>query len=233
MTLQEAIEARHSVRRYQDRPIEDDKIDVILSHIEQYNKESGLHIQFVRNEPKAFSTGIFKYGQFEGVNNYLVLVAPRGQQYDIPVGYYGQRLVLLMQTLGLNTCWVALTFKNIKDAYELRQGEQLRLVIACGYGQNQGTPHPQKKPLEDFFTDKRQRDATLPVPDWFMRGMRAALLAPTAVNQQKFMFHLMDDNQVWVRSRFTPFGNALYDLGIVRCNFETAAGADLFTWYNG
>ena len=225
MDLMEAIRERHAVRKYKDRPIEAEKIEKIQKLIDECNRKSGLHIQLVTNEPLAFSTGIFKYGQFSGVRNYLALVAPKKGDYKEAVGYYGQKIVLLMQTLGLNTCWVALTFKNIKEAYELRQGEELKMVIACGYGETNGVQHPQKKAMEDLYRDERSQKG-LPLPDWFKRGMEAAMLAPTAVNQQKFIFTLHDGDKVSAKAKFDLMGYAAYDLGIVKCNFEIGAGTD-------
>ena len=230
MDYLEAIRERHAVRKYQERPIEAEKVQQIQHLIDECNRESGLHIQLVTNEPLAFSTGVFKYGQFSGVKNYLVLVGPKkGGDVKEKIGYYGQKIVLLMQTLGLNTCWVALTFKNIKDAYELRDGEELKLVVACGYGETNGVQHPQKKTMEDLCKDERsQQNQSL--PDWFRQGMEAAMLAPTAMNQQKFVLTLLDNNKVRAKAKFDLFGNAAYDLGIVKCNFELAAGKENFEW---
>ncbi|MDD7251596.1 MAG: nitroreductase family protein [Prevotellaceae bacterium] len=228
MTLTEAIRVRHSVRRYLDKPIEPEKVALINRLIGEYNRESGLHIQLVSDEPLAFSTGIFKYGSFSNVRNYLALVGPKGSGCKEAVGYYGERLVLYMQTLGLNSCWVALTYRNIKDAYRLSDGEQLKLVVACGYGATAGHPHPQRKGAGAYYSDGRATGQ--PLPDWFVRGMEAALLAPTAVNQQKFHFTLLPDDRVKAESRFSVYGNTAYDLGIVKCHFELAAGKDHFRW---
>lgn len=230
MEILEAIRERHAVRKYQDRPIEAEKVEQIEQLISECNRESGLHIQLVTNEPLAFSTGVFKYGQFSGVKNYLVLAGPKkGHDVKEKIGYYGQKVVLLMQTLGLNTCWVALTFKNIKDAYELRDDEELKLVVACGYGETNGVQHPQKKTVQELCRDERAQEGQ-PLPDWFGRGMEAALLAPTAMNQQKFLFTLLDGNKVRAKAKFDLFGNAAYDLGIVKCNFEIGAGKENFEW---
>ena len=69
-----------------------------------------------------------------------------------------------------------------------------------------------------------------PLPDWFRQGMEAAMLAPTAMNQQKFEFTILDNNEVRVKAKFDLFGNAAYDLGIVKCNFEIGAGKENFEW---
>ncbi len=224
----DTIRQRHAVRKYKDKPIEAAKIAEIQALIDACNKESGLHIQLVTDEPRAFSTGIFKYGQFSGVKNYLVLVAPKKGNWKEKVGYYGQKIVLQMQQLGLNTCWVALTFKNVRDAYELQSGEELKLVVACGYGETNGVPHPQKRTMADLSIDERSEKSEL--PQWFLQGMEAAMLAPTAVNQQKFVISLHDGNKVSAKAKFDLFGNAPYDLGIVKCNFELGAGRENFEW---
>ena len=135
MDLLQAIKERHSVRKYIDRPIEAEKVAAIRQFIDECNRESGLHLQLVTEEPLAFSTGLFSYGKFTGVKNYIALVAPKQGDYREAIGYQGEKIVLFMQTLGLNTCWVGLTFKNIKDAYVLNPGEELKFVIACGYGE--------------------------------------------------------------------------------------------------
>ena len=56
MTLQEAITARHAVRSYLDKPIEDEKIKAIQECIDLCNREGGLHIQLIINNPKAFAS---------------------------------------------------------------------------------------------------------------------------------------------------------------------------------
>ena len=240
MTVQEAIVARHSVRQYLDKPIEADVVERLNEEIARCNQEGGLHIQLVTNEPKAFSgSNAFTYGKFSGVSNYLAMVGPRGA--DEAIGYYGERLVLLAQTLGLNSCWVGLTFKKQPDQYRIADGEKLHCVIALGYGATQGVQHPMRL-MEKFLGAQASRLQINNLPDWFRRGMEAALLAPTAVNQQKFEFDLVNDSSnqtikqsgnlptVSARARFTLIGYGKMDLGIVKYHFEVAAGRENFTW---
>ena len=223
MTLQEAIKARHSVRKYTDKPIETAKVATLRADIERANAESGLNIQLVLDEPKAFSTGMWKYGQFSGVKNYFVMAGPKGKEAEEKIGYYGERLVLLAQTLDLNTCWVGLTYKKIPGTYTLRDGDIVHCVIALGYGIAPGVQHPMK-PIEQFY------EADDAAPTWFQAGMEAALLAPTAVNQQKFKFILRDGNQVEAKTTFSFAGYTDIDLGIVKYHFEVGAGKDSFEW---
>ena len=132
-------------------------------------------------------------------------------------------MVLLAQTLGLNTCWVGLTYKKIPGTYTLRVGDIVHCVISLGYGITPGVQHPLK-PMENFY------EAPGDVPDWFKAGMEAALLAPTAVNQQKFKFILRDGNKVEAKPLFSMAGYTVVDLGIVKCHFEIGAGKDNFVW---
>lgn len=226
MTLQEAITARHSVREYLNKPIETEKTEAIQECIDLCNREGGVHFQLVTNEPKAFRNGVDwpKYGKFEGVNNYIAIIAPKGTDGSVIAGYYGEKLVLLIQTLGLNTCWVGGTFKKVKDVYTIGTGEKLKCVISCGYGATQGKQHPQKKTFADVAEAKE------PVPEWFKKGIESALLAPTAVNQQKFKFVLHEDNRVEAVTKFSLIGYSHLDLGIVKYHFEVSAGKKNFEW---
>ena len=227
MTLQEAIEARHSVRQYIDKPIEVEKIQQLQTLIGECNREGGVHIQLVTNDPNAFSGGLAKYGKFSGISNYIAVIGKKGD--DVNLGYYGEKVVLLAQTLGLNSCWVGLTFSKQPDKYQVSAGEKLYCVISLGYGVSQGAQHPQKKGYEAYCKDTRNAPGTF--PGWFVEGMKAALLAPTAINQQKFEFVLHDGNKVEAKTRFTMLnGYAHIDLGIAKCHFEIGAGKENFEW---
>ena len=228
MTLQEAIKARHSVRKYTDKPIESAKVATLRADIERANAESGLNIQLVMDEPKAFSTGMWRYGQFSGVRNYFVMAGPKGKEAEEKIGYYGEKLVLLAQTLGLNTCWVGLSYTKIPDTYVLDEGEKIGCYIAIGYGETQGVSHKIKRidQVSNISDDS---------PEWFRRGVEAALLAPTAINQQKFSFELLptEDGQlprVLAKRHFSLVGYTQMDLGIVKYHFEIGAGTQNFQW---
>ena len=181
MTLQEAIEARHSVRAYKDQHLAEDVVLVLEEKIAALNREGELHIQLIQNEPKVFLGTIAKYGKFRNVGNYFVMAGKKADDLDERVGYYGEQLVLLAQTLGLNTCWVGLSYSKVPGTYVLDDGEKIACYIALGYGESQGTGHKIK-------TVKQVSNASDVTPAWFRKGVEAALLAPTAVNQQKFSF---------------------------------------------
>ena len=66
------------------------------------------------------------------------------------------------------------------------------------------------------------------LPDWFAAGMRAAQLAPTAMNQQKFLITLHEGNVVSAEATGGSYSGI--DLGIVRCHFELGAQAVSCEW---
>jgi nitroreductase len=222
MTLLEAIEARHSVRKYKDEPLPEKVLTTLRDRIREINDKTGLHIQLVTGEPKAFS-GPMAYGSFSGVKNYLVMAGKKGEDLDEKIGYYGEQLVLLAQTLGLNTCWAGLSYRKVAGTYELSDGEKIGCYIALGYGETQGKGHKVK----DVKEISNSSDVT---PKWFNEGVDAAILAPTAVNQQKFKFILHPGNVVEARTLFSMAGYTAIDIGIVKYHFEVGAGKANFTW---
>jgi hypothetical protein len=215
----EAIKARHSVRKYLKKEIEQEKIDKINAEIDEINKESGLNIQLVTNEDTCFG-GIMSYGKFENVSNYIALIGKKSKKLDEVVGYYGERLVILAQQLGLNTCWVALTYSRNNVQADVGLGEKLVCVISLGYGANQGVQH--KNRAIEKISNLKQDD-----PEWFKNGVESALLAPTAINQQKFYIE-RNENQVEISAGIGFY--AKVDLGIVKYHFEVGAGKGNFEW---
>ena len=238
MTIQEAIEARHCVRAYKEQPLTEDIVKKLEEKIAELNNEGQLHMQLILNEPKAFQGTMAKYGKFRGVNNYVVVAGQKADDLDERVGYYGEHLVLFAQTLGLNTCWVGLSYSKVPGTYVLDEGEKIACYIAIGYGVTQGVGHKIKtveqvsrSAVKPLGSSKNASDIT---PSWFKKGVEAALLAPTAVNQQKFSFEYvgMSNNRHQVRAKkgFSMIGYTQMDLGIAKYHFEIGAGKNNFEW---
>lgn len=227
MTLKEAIQARHSVRAYTGRPLTDEDAQALQEKIEELNRMGQLHIQLIRNEPKAFLGPFARYGKFRNVTDYLVMAGVKADDLDERIGYYGEQLVLFAQTIGLNTCWVGLSYTKIPDTYVLNEGEVIQAYISIGYGETQGVSHKIKR----IDQVSNVSDST---PEWFRRGVEAALLAPTAINQQKFSFEYVGNTdglpQVRAKKGFSLVGYTHMDLGIAKYHFEIGAGKDNFNW---
>lgn len=213
MDIMEIMKQRHSVRQYTGRPIEREKRAELDALTAQINQENGLHIQMIYDEPKCFGSFMARYGKFVGISDYIALVGKKSENLDEQLGFYGEQLVLKEQELGLNTCWVALTHGKSKAV--LHKNEKLVCLISLGYGANQGVSH-KNKPLGELCNESEN------MPEWFMRGMDAVLLAPTAMNQQKFFFELLQNGDVRA-----SYGSGFYtklDFGIARYHFEAVTG---------
>ena len=227
MTIQEAIAARHSVRAYKGQPLTAEVVKALEDKVAELNREGRLHMQLILNEPKAFLGTLAKYGKFRGVNNYIVMAGKKADDLDERIGYYGEHLVLFAQTLGLNTCWVGLSSSKVPGPYVLEDGEKIACYIAIGYGETQGVGHKIK-------TVEQVSNTSDTTPSWFKKGVEAALLAPTAVNQQKFSFEYvgMKDGHHQVRAKkgFSMIGYTKMDLGIAKYHFEVGAGKENFEW---
>lgn len=213
MDILEAMKERHSVRRYLDKSIEAEKRVALDALAAELNESSDVHIQIFYDEPTCFSGFRAKYGKFCGVTNYIALVGKKSDKLDETLGYCGERIVLKAQQLGLNTCWVALTHGKSKAV--VGKGEKEVCLIALGYGASNGVAHKNK-------TLQEVSNCTDNSPEWFTNGVNAALLAPTAMNQQKFYFELRSDESVYVKCKIGFYAGV--DLGIVKYHFEAATG---------
>ncbi|MDE6018714.1 MAG: nitroreductase [Muribaculaceae bacterium] len=223
MTELEALQSRHSVRKYQDRPLEAKDVDALQAEIDKLNKEGDLHMQLVLNERKAFK-GFLSYGSFSNVSDYIMIVGKKSESLEYRAGYYGEKLVLFAQSIGLNTCFVGLTYKKIEGAFEVGKDEKILLCIAIGYGEADGyRSHKIKRP-------DQVSNITAGSPEWFRNGVEAALLAPTAINQQKFYFEYIPEDKVKPIKGSSLAGYTKIDLGIAMYNFEVGAGRQNFHW---
>ncbi|MBP5685180.1 MAG: hypothetical protein J6W72_01955 [Candidatus Methanomethylophilaceae archaeon] len=219
MDFDQAIQERHSVRLYTEQKIEGDVLSALQNEIARINEESGLSIRLVLNEPKAFGRFLMKtVVKFKNAVNYLVVSGPDSDSLNLDAGYYGEQLVLFAQTLGLGTCWAMMAGKKEADR-DLPAGHKSVILISIGYPEDPGSPH-KSKPVSEVadLTD---------APDWYVKGVEYALLAPTGVNKQGFKFERDGDK---VRMIYGSSTLAQIDAGIVKYHFEYGAGKDNFVW---
>jgi len=212
MQMLDLMKERHSVRQYSDKKIDGDVKTKLDTYVASINEESGLSMQIFYNELNCFNSMLAHYGKFSNVKNYIAIVGKKEEQEKS--GYYGEKLVLKCQELGLNTCWVALTHGKVN--VQTKPQQKLLILIALGYGTNTGVAH-KSKPIKELCKE----DA---YPEWFMKGMEAVSLAPTAMNQQKFLFE-MKNSQVYAKALMGFYSKI--DLGIVKYHFEAVTGHEV------
>ncbi|WP_312637050.1 nitroreductase family protein [Oscillibacter sp.] len=213
MTIYEAMINRHSVREYQDKAIEQNLIDALNQEIDMCNQESGLSIRLITGNNAIFKGLMAFIGGFRRASNCIALIGQMSDDLEEKAGYYGERIALRAQQLGLNTCWVGATYKKDKCRAILEEKERLVCVLALGYGTTQGVPH-QSKPMAQLC----KVDGTM--PQWFQNGMKAAMLAPTAQNKQNFLISL-NGEEVSFDGKEGVYIKV--DLGIVKYHFQKGA----------
>lgn len=216
MQIIDTIPLRHSVRKFQNRAIHDAKAAQLQYVIDGCNKEFGTNMQLILDDPRVFAGK----RNFENAVNYIALVGSRKNAPQEALGYCGEMVALKAQAIGLNTCWVASTYRKGKVNAQLRKGEKLYGVIAVGYGETPGRLHKERK------MEKRMQ-ARSPAPDWFLNGMDAAMLAPTALHQQNFRFILEGKSGVRLKSKGIC---KKLNAGILKYHFELGAGKENFQW---
>lgn len=215
MTELEAILQRHSVRAYTNTRIEQEKIAQLNTLIGEVNEAGNLHLQLLEDAGKTFHRILSKAMGLSSAPSVIACVGPDDSTLEERIGYYGEKIVLAAQAMGLNTCWAG-TFSKGNVPAQVEDGEQLVLVIAIGYGENPGKVRKSK-------TATQVSTAAADRPEWFDFGVEMALLAPTAINQQRFEISLQDDGSVTFSDKGGPFSKV--DLGIVKYHFEVGAAA--------
>lgn len=231
MDFHDAIEARYSIRSYTGGPLTEEERAAFSQEIARLNEAGNLHMRLVVDEPEAFSSLLAHYGKFSGVKDYLVLAGMPAPLLEQRCGYFGERIVLTAQELGLSSCWAGGTFKRRLVKRMLDHSDRFVLVCALGHGAGEGRPH-RSKSAEDVTSAP---EGTEP-PSWFCEGISSALLAPTSINQQSFEIgwtgRTTPDGMPFIslRSKGGPF--SAVDLGIVRLHFEIGARAagGSFVW---
>ena len=225
MTEKEAMFRRHSVRIYQDKKIEESKIILINEKIAEINREGDLNIHFSEDSGKTFRSFLSRMSGLGSAPSAIICAGKDSEDLEQRVGYYGEKLVLYLQQLGLNTCWVGMFSKKQAELLVAPEtGERTVIAIAVGYGVNQGKERKTKTPAEVWAGPDEK-------PDWFVEGVNAALLAPTAINQQKFTIRLNEDETVDFIDNGGVFSQV--DLGIEKYHFEVGSGRKMNLWGRG
>lgn len=220
MNIFEAINVRHTVRRYDGRPLEGGTLAELQDLIRRLNAEGHLHMQLVNGRADAFAPFTIHYGKWTGVTNYVALVGKDAADLDERCGYYGEQIVLWAVARGLRTGWLDTKYESVPDGLSIPAGERLVLCFAIGFSEDAGRPHKLKS-AEQLSTVEG------PVPDWFEKGMACAVLAPSAGNQMLFRIH-------WDGSRLSmtsaPGFLEKVDMGIAKYHFEIGSGIEHSRW---
>lgn len=238
MHLTEAMTHRHAARAFSDRPIDAAVLEELEHAIDQANAHSGLHIQLVHDDTDAFGGCPTHYGRFSNVRYCIALIGADSTaranndghafaDLDERVGYFGEMLALRAVQAGLDTGWVVLHETTEHDGrWQLNDGERMPAALAIGYSARPGRPH-RSKPLAELGTVESAANTADPLaeaPSWFVDGLQAVALAPSALGKQPVRFTLLDDGHV--RAEALNGVQSQICLGVAKYHFEIGSGRD-------
>ena len=165
------IMARRSVRKYLDKPVEHEKLEVIVRC--GINAPSGMNrqpwlIRVVEDQKLITSvTEVYKKANpdqvsrdkdfknmFRNAPNLICVCTPAKGGGDLDAGLLGENIMLAAQSMGLGTCCLGGPVRFLKtnpdskfflDRLEIPEDYQLNYIIAIGYPDEQ----PDAKPRDE------------------------------------------------------------------------------------
>jgi hypothetical protein len=192
-------------------------------------------VEFIDEPPDdVFANALGFYGNIKGAPAFLAFIGSTSDpDMQEKMGYTGEAAVLEATSLGLGTCWVALTYnaRAVKSLVRLDKEEKLICVSPVGYTKEQwsfeervftvfGANH-QRKPLVSMATGLPESSW----PVWARSAVEAARLAPSAMNRQPWGFSVEERSiTVYVKDRGPEFNVARrLDCGIAMLHVELGA----------
>jgi len=164
------IMARRSVRKYLDKPVEHEKLEVIVRA--GINAPSGMNRQpwivrvvedqqliadvnevFKRNNPEQVARDPNFKNMFRNAPNLICVCTPAEGGGELDAGLLGENMMLAAQAMGLGTCCLGgpVRFLNTNadarfflDRLDIPEGYKLNYILAIGYPDEQ----PESKPRD-------------------------------------------------------------------------------------
>ena len=242
MNLLEAIERRVSVRSYDERPVEADLLEHLLTLSQAADHLTGVAprvelISGTERTQRVISHVIGSYGLVLTPPHLLVGVMPtESDSARIDLGYVLEQVVLEATRSDLGTFWITGTYdeQSAGDAVGMIQGEVAAAVIALGYPSKRGWRRVhtrtirrlagghRRKPLTELVFSERWGNPWSPegADPTLVSLLECARLAPSAVNRQPWRFIVQPDGLVLALERPEPI-----NAGIVMAHVALAAKA--------
>ncbi len=234
----EDLRARHSVRAYSSRPVEEEKRNKLKAEATFINShEAGLNFRIVFDDGSPFDSFFKSYGRFKGVQNYLVaIVDPTFPDALERAGYFGEQFVMVARSMGLDSCFVGGTYSASDVPERVEVYEKIAFLIPFGYAAEKSSlaqkiwksnkTRPKGRTLFEG-SEEEYREACQLLPA-LPEALEAVAAAPSAFNKHPvriFMQEAMDQDgmkkkvlaaRTVKKSRYSEI-----DLGIAKSNFNS------------
>lgn len=188
MTLYEAVDNRKSIRKYNMKPISEDKLEMITRFAES------LPILFpdIKVEFK-----ILNCIKEENKNNYfnkiqpfmvkapyyLIISSTKDTGCYLNAGYLMEQVALYLTTKNIGTCFLGAT--RLSDKVNINPEMEHIITLAFGKSKSKGRPRLKKtKRLEEGEIVKYKED----VSEGVKKIINAGRLAPSSMNNQPWRF---------------------------------------------
>ena len=224
-----AVPSRRSRRAFDGRALSSEDLDAIATLCSRFAPYADARVLLLPEAPPAVFTGLVgSYGKVTGAPSAIVFIADASSpNADEHLGYTGEGIVLAATARGLQTCWVGGSFSRstVTRIVTLRESQAVRAVSPLGHA----LVEPPRAERVFFGTDKpkarRALDQIAPGhedwPAWAQAGVRAAQVAPSAMNRQPWRFRLEEGAVVVSTSGImTPVVSQRLDCGIAMLHFE-------------
>jgi hypothetical protein len=231
-----AINARRSRRNYdKSRSIGSEARKRLHDICSGFRPFSGVRVEFIDESPyDIFANALGFYGNIKGAPAFLAFIGDTSDpNVQEKMGYTGEAAVLEATSLGLGSCWAALTYnaRAVKSLVRLEKEEKMICVSPVGYTTEQwsfeekvfsgfGANH-QRKPLLSMASGLPEPSW----PGWAGSAVEAARLAPSAMNRQPWGFRVEERSiTIYVKDRGPEFNVARrLDCGIAMLHIELGA----------
>lgn len=226
------IKQRKSVRSYDPRPISPKDQALIEAYIQDPKHLKGvfghtIKLYYVKMDGLK-SEKIGTYGVIKQAPAYVVSVCENTREAFIDCGLVFENLVLYLESIGLNTCWLGGTFnrQKLKLNATLAPYEMIPIISPVGYGADHQSflektmrklaKSDQRKPSEQLFFEN---DFQHPLTDaTWLETLEYVRLAPSASNQQPWRVVVSEDQTLHFYLERTPNyggGKLGYDIQMV------------------
>jgi len=164
------IKQRFSVREYSDRPIEEEKLNIILEAARLAPSASNVqpwHFYVVKNKDKIKELGAkMPLGSSVVINSFIenapvVIVATAGpidmfhkvmsaiinkKWYYLDLGISIEHMALTAWELGIGSCWIGwFDEKRVKKLLNIPKNEEMIAMLTLGYPKEGLLPHPKNR----------------------------------------------------------------------------------------
>ena len=239
-----AIEARHSVRTFEARPLKAEDRAKLEGFIAQVTNPFGARVDIHVLDRATSERGekLGTYGVIKGAGTYLAVTLPAGQALGmLAAGYQFESLLLCATAMGLGSVMLALTFNReaFTEELGLDASALFPVVSPVGYPAKTRTLRERamraslhaaaRKPWDKLFFDG---DASTPLTHeaagTWARPLEMSRLAPSAGNAQPWRvvrqddaFHLFEEHKLDLSEGEVAIKEL--DLGIFCAHLEQSA----------